>query len=363
MLRTLRNPSHLRVAHLKDGELQRLYGPGQHSVFTLFGLHEFIELDVREALTQVQPTDPLPAQLEGCELVDVAPGEVLILFLNGEAKRVVGAGRYRRWESAHKVELLRFNTLAAPEPLSEQDRLPAALRDQHEVLVDQATATLLQEHGRPVRQLTAGRYRIWQQGPWTVSDLSLAERELALAAQDLITADMVPLRVKPVASWRVVNALDWAQAQEPEDLLYTAVQLGLREVVAGRGLEELLADRHALSELLLEGARRHLPELGVELCSASVKDLILSGDVKEQFNKVTVARKEAEATSIRRREEVAQTRQLANTAKLLEKNPVLLRLKELEQLSLLAQQVGTLTLVGGDDMVKSLMLSRGSDGL
>ena len=95
----------------------------------------------------------------------------------------------------------------------------------------------------------------------------------------------------------------------------------------------------------------------MELCSAAIKDIVLPADVKLQLNKVTVARKEAEAMAIRRKEEVAQTRQLANTAKLLADNPVLLRLKELEQLSTLAERIDNLTVVGGGDMLRNLSLA------
>ena len=50
------------------------------------------------------------------------------------------------------------------------------------------------------------------------------------------------------------------------------------------------------------------------------------------MNKVTEARKAAEANLITRREETACSRSQANTAKLLADNPTLMRLRELEVL-------------------------------
>lgn len=135
------------------------------------------------------------------------------------------------------------------------------------------------------------------------------------------------------------------------------MQLGLREVITGHTLEGLLADREAAGAELLERARAHLPALGLVLESASIKDIILPGEVKDLLNRVTLARKEAEAMAIKRREETAQTRQLANTARLLESNPVLLRLKELEALGEIAGKIDRITLVGSGDMVKSVLLS------
>jgi regulator of protease activity HflC (stomatin/prohibitin superfamily) len=60
--------------------------------------------------------------------------------------------------------------------------------------------------------------------------------------------------------------------------------------------------------------------------------VILPGEMKDLMNKVTEARKAAEATLITRREETAAMRSQANTARILENNPTLMRLRELEVL-------------------------------
>ena len=70
----------------------------------------------------------------------------------------------------------------------------------------------------------------------------------------------------------------------------------------------------------------------VELLGVGIKDLILPGEMKSLLNQVVEAEKQAQANLIRRREETAATRSLLNTAKLMEENPTLLRLKELEML-------------------------------
>ena len=68
---------------------------------------------------------------------------------------------------------------------------------------------------------------------------------------------------------------------------------------------------------------------------------------KDLMNKVTEARKAAEANLISRREETAAMRSQANTAKLLADNPVLMRLRELEVLQSIAKD-GKLNVVLGD---------------
>jgi regulator of protease activity HflC (stomatin/prohibitin superfamily) len=62
---------------------------------------------------------------------------------------------------------------------------------------------------------------------------------------------------------------------------------------------------------------------------------------------VVTAEKQAQANLIRRREETAATRSLLNTAKLMEGNPLLLRLKELESLEKIADKVEKMIVVGG----------------
>ena len=119
----------------------------------------------------------------------------------------------------------------------------------------------------------------------------------------------------------------------------------------------MLAECESLGTELRDRVRALLPEMGMSLEVVAIKDVILPGEVKDLLNRVTLARKEAEALAIKRREETAQTRQLANTARLLENNPVLLRLKELEALGEIAGRIDKITLVGSGDMVKSVMLS------
>jgi regulator of protease activity HflC (stomatin/prohibitin superfamily) len=81
--------------------------------------------------------------------------------------------------------------------------------------------------------------------------------------------------------------------------------------------------------------------------SVGIKDIILPGDMKEILNKVVEAEKVAQANLIKRREETAATRSLLNTARLMDENPTLMRLKELETLEKVTEKVDKLTVFGG----------------
>jgi hypothetical protein len=84
--------------------------------------------------------------------------------------------------------------------------------------------------------------------------------------------------------------------------------------------------------------------------------VILPGEMKDLMNKVTEAKKAAEANLIVRREETAAMRSQANTAKVLEGNPTLMRLRELEVLERVATS-GKLNVVLGEKGLASGSIS------
>lgn len=335
-----------RVAVLRDGRFERLLGPGTHLVWDLSGVLELLHLDTAQVAIRATTPDPLPDHLEGCRLVTVGAHERVLVERDGLVTHTLGPGRYRIWASDREVALRRVDITAEPVALPADDRVTGAV-GWVEKTASASHAVVLERDGQPIRELPRGRYRVWTGGPWSLEDLPRGLAPVELAIQDLVTGDQVPVRVKSAGTVRVRDACTVLTERRGHELVYAAIHLALRDVVSGKTFDELMADRGLLSDGLLEAARKRLPDVGLELVEAHVKDVILSAEVKALVNKVTFARKEAEALAITRREEVAATRQLANTAKLLEKSPVLLRLKELEAMGQVVQRVDKLVVVGG----------------
>lgn len=73
----------------------------------------------------------------------------------------------------------------------------------------------------------------------------------------------------------------------------------------------------------------------------------MAGEFIEILNQVVQAQKAAEANLIKHREETAATRSLMNTARMMENNPTLLRLKELEALEKVADRIDHISVYGG----------------
>jgi regulator of protease activity HflC (stomatin/prohibitin superfamily) len=178
-----------------------------------------------------------------------------------------------------------------------------------------------------------------------VVDLRLQTMEVS--GQEILTRDKVSLRVNLTALWQVTDAVKArATVSNFVDYVYKELQFALREAVGTRTLDELLGDKGALDrEVGLSVAK--LDASGLAVRSVGVKDVILPGEMKTILNQVVEAEKVAQANLIRRREETAATRSLLNTARLMEENPTLLRLKELETLEKVTEKVGQLTVFSG----------------
>jgi regulator of protease activity HflC (stomatin/prohibitin superfamily) len=175
---------------------------------------------------------------------------------------------------------------------------------------------------------------------------------MEVSGQDILTRDKVSLRVNLTALWQVVDAvLARAALANVAEYVYKELQFALREAIGSRTLDELLGAKGELDREIHAGARDKIELHGIRLASVGIKDVILPGEMKDILNKVVEAEKVAQANLIRRREETAATRSLLNTARLMDENPTLLRLKELETLEKVTEKVDKLTVFGGLDGV------------
>jgi regulator of protease activity HflC (stomatin/prohibitin superfamily) len=140
--------------------------------------------------------------------------------------------------------------------------------------------------------------------------------------------------------------------------LYRQAQLALRAVVGTRELDALLSDKDGVVAELEGMVRARAEALGIEVRTVGLRDVILPGEMREILNRVTEARKAAEAALITRREETAAIRSQANTARLYESNPTLMRLRELEVLERVTEKANLSVVLGegglADRVVKLL---------
>lgn len=200
-----------------------------------------------------------------------------------------------------------------------------------------------------------GSYRFWNAGTAVgLERIDLRTQELEINGQEILTADKVSLRVNFVCEYRIKDAVKMlGQIKDYKGRIYTMTQLALREYVGKFRFDELLEQKDNVASVVLEKLKTAGKDYYVEFVGAGLKDIILPGEIRDIMNTVLVAEKNAQANVIARREEVASTRSLLNTAKLLDENATLYKLKELEYLEKICDKVGSIS-VGGGSLLNEL---------
>ena len=274
-------------------------------------------------------------------IVDLKDHERAIVRVDGRIEAVLKPGLYALWTVFHAVEV---ETVDARGALFEHVDLAAILAQRgastllETVAVEAGQVGLLFRNGRHEATLAPGVYGLWKGvANAKVVTVELREQVMDVAGQEIMTADKVTLRLNAVVTYTVADPLvavttveDYGQA------LYREAQLVLRAGIGARELDALLGEKDAVARELDGALRERVAAIGLEVKSLGIRDVILPGEMKELMNKVIQAQKAAEANLISRREEVAAMRSQANTARILEGNPTLMRLKELEVLESIA---------------------------
>ncbi|HEY6926038.1 MAG TPA: slipin family protein, partial [Steroidobacteraceae bacterium] len=221
------------------------------------------------------------------------------------------------------------------------------------VEVPDTAVALLMVDGELVTVLEPGLHAFWKYQRALKTELvDRRVQTMEVTGQEILTRDKVSLRVNLTALWQVLDAVKArSMLTNFVDFAYKELQFALREAVGTRTLDELLGDKGALDRDIGEVVRSKVAEHGLSIHSVGVKDVILPGEMKAILNQVVEAEKIAQANLIKRREETAATRSLLNTARLMDENPTLLRLKELETLEKVTEKIDKLTVFGGLDGV------------
>ncbi len=171
-------------------------------------------------------------------------------------------------------------------------------------------------------------------GPYTeLRALDVRPSMVPIEGQEILTADGVAAKVSLVARYVIGDPV--AAITQDADFRRTAylvLQLGIRQAVNRRTLDENLASRAELGPEVRELVAARLAAIGVELLEVEVRDVMLPGELKRAYASVITARKEGEAALERARGETAALRGLANAGRTLADNPGLLQLRILQEL-------------------------------
>lgn len=291
-------------------------------------------------------------------VIEVADEQLALHFVNGKFDSVLRQGKYAFW-AIHHTHAFQIVDISSPDvdasvPEYIFSQIPTAYYTKVEVSEYQKARLYFNQ--RFVRILDAGTYYFWKNG--VKIDVGFVDTRLSqmnITGQELLTQDKVSLRINFVCNYRVTDYVKiLTEIDDFSEQLHVAAQLALREYVGKYKLDEILENKDQMSAFVFERLKTKEPTLFVEITDAGVKDIILPGEIRDIMNTVLIAEKRAQANVITRREEVASTRSLLNTAKLMDENQTLYKLKELEYVERICENVGSINLNGSSDVLTQL---------
>lgn len=353
-----------RGLHFHDRRLVAILEPGIYRWLDLYHRHEVQRYDLTVAefqhpwLEVLLKADPALVARH-FQVIETTDQQVGLIYKSARLDGVLPPATrrvYWRGPVEVRVELIDIATdyaLARPHAAL-LARPSAALAKSLTGLIEVAEVQdhqlgLLMVDGEMVRTLPPGLHAFWRfNRSIKVEVIDLRLQTVEVSGQDILTKDKVSLRVNLSAVYRIADPVKArAELGNINEYLYRTLQFGLRQTIGTRPLDVLLGDKDELDREVWSYTAERIRPHGLELETVGLKDVILPGEMKDILNQVVQAEKLAQANVIRRREETAATRSLLNTAKLMEDNPLLLRLKELEALEKVVDKVERLTVFGG----------------
>ncbi len=293
------------------------------------------------------------------DVFDVQDNEFAILYKDGKFESVLGVGRHAYVKGIYTFTIQRAN-LNQLELGTEIDRnliekgfLNGYLRS---VKVEIFEKAILYLDGKQDRILDAGTYYFYKNAITVhVAKTDMRRQNMEVNGQEILTRDKAQIRINFVVQYQVIDIVKALEENKDFDKqLYALLQLALREYVGQMSLDELMDNKESITAKVLETVSAQVENLGLTLFNAGVKDIILNGEMRDIMNQVLVAEKRAQANIIMRREETASMRSLLNTAKLMEENATLYKLKEMEYVEKIAEKINNINLSGNGQLIEQL---------
>jgi regulator of protease activity HflC (stomatin/prohibitin superfamily) len=156
---------------------------------------------------------------------------------------------------------------------------------------------------------------------------------LSIPPQEVITKDNVPVRVTAVTYFRVVDPQ--AAVTQIENFLVATSQIAqttLRSVLGQHSLDELLAERDKINEILQDIIDQHSSPWGIKISVVEVKDVELPTTMQRAMARQAEAERERRAKIIGAQGEYEAAEQLSLAADRIAASPIALQLRYLQTL-------------------------------
>ncbi len=354
-----------KVLLYRDERLIKVLNAGSHKVGNIFNRFKFRfeEIDGSKSGIEGKRAEILyrnyPTVVERYfHVVELKDNQRAFVFINGSFKEFMDLGELKLYWKELNIQVEKVNV---KENYLLDDKY-STLIEEFKVTPSGVSKELISEYeegflylnGRYVGKLEPKRYYFFTElNSVSVTKIDKRVQEMEILSQEILSKDKATLRCNITMHYRVVDGERLISSiNKPMDFLYKQLQFATREYLGVLSLDEILSKKDDVTDLK-ESLSRELAEFGVEIVGVHIKDIILPGEIRDIFNQVIEATKQAEANNIKRREETASTRSLLNTAKLMRDNPTLARLKELEILERISENIETLNIYGGTEALMS----------
>ncbi|MBN2442204.1 MAG: slipin family protein [Spirochaetales bacterium] len=345
----------------KDGSYVKHLKPGN---YFYFGSHKnkITVLDVNKPFETEKDISVFLGDEElkkELDILDVRDNEIALYYQDGKFVRIYTSGKYAFWNVLKKntFKILDKNNPELDDTIERSLFSHPAFANRYTLLeVFNFEKGLLFYNNTFQKLLDPGRY-YFLNGNIAVTALKadLRRQQMDVAGQEIMTEDKVTLRLNFVCHFVIVDPIKtYLETKDFQTQVYNLLQLILREYVGSMKLDELLRKKKEIGDFVLEQLKQQSDVFGIEFLFAGLKDVILPGEIKTILNTVILAEKKALANVITRREETASTRSLLNTAKLMDENKTLYRLKEFEVLEKICEKIGNISLMGGGSLIEHL---------
>ncbi len=350
--------------YFRNGEFQNILNKGLHSFYTPFVKEKVDIISVCDIQLIHAEKDSIvkSGMLDEKEsiVLDIKDDQRALIWKDGRFETILGPGLHVIWTVFYEIDIEIVETDAIRFEHKYIDFILNTESSKNyldEFVVEEGFVGLFFKNSKFIEKLNPGRYAFWKNaGKVKLYHKDLREQSEDVGGQEIMTADKVTLRVNAIVHYQIEDVLkSVTKVDDLAQALYQESQLILRSVIGTRELDALLADKNLVSKELVENLSEKVTDFGLKISSFGIKDLILPGEMKDLLNKVIEARKVAEANLISRREEVAAMRSQANTARMLEDNPTLMRLKELEVLEKVAESSKLQVLLGDKGLTEKVV--------
>ncbi len=342
----------------KNGKFEKLLGAGK---YTLFGNKEISILSLENQIFSSRcPLETLLSNEEirkNADVVEVKAGFAALHYKDGIFSEFLTEGKYAFWNYFCK-NTFEFVDFSNPKV----DDIPEYIFQKinskfyEKIEIGNHQNAVLYINGVVDSVLEAGTYYFWKNGKNVKSEI-FDKRNIVfnVACQELLTQDKVSIRISYIGIYRINDFVKVSNSVDDyKTYVHNCAQLVLREYVGCKKFDDILSSKDEMSQFVFSQMKEKLKDISIDFLEGSVRDIILPGEIRDIMNTVLIAEKKAQANVIARREEVASTRSLLNTAKLMEENKTLYKLKEFEYLERIFENVSTITVNGSGDILSQL---------